>query len=72
MPMPADTERVYAIQVGFIISLDPDNLPDQDSDAFKEIAAEHVLDFITHAIDRSPVELAACIDRVDLIEERRS
>jgi hypothetical protein len=66
----AVAEHVYALRVEIIISLDPDALPDQDSDAFREIAAEHIIDFISHSIDGRPAELAAFIDRVELIEKR--
>lgn len=64
------TERIYAVNLSVLVYVDPDGLPPEDSDEFREIMAEHVIDFINHAIDASPSELAnTCIDTVDLVKD---
>lgn len=68
---PEDREHVYAVKVGFIVYLDPDNLPSEGSLGLKEVAAEHIIDFIKHGAAEDAAWLAEFnIDRVRLIECR--
>jgi hypothetical protein len=63
---PEDREHIYEVQVAFIVYLDPDNLPPEDSDEYREIAAEHVVEFV----NQNPHEVADFIDTIELIECR--
>lgn len=66
----AEAEESWTIHLSIPISLDPFGLPGRDSETFREIAAEHVLEWI-EAVDRDPAQVASIIDRTVFNERRR-
>ncbi len=67
----ADRERVYEVTLKILVYVDPDGLPAEDTTGFKEIMAEHCLEFLIEGLGGDLTWIADYnIDGVELVEER--